>query len=231
MDARGGSLPQEAATRPSAKVIPLDANPARKPLGLGIVVDDTEEDGDPLNTNGSRQAREAVAASIACLSPAALDRPLTVRESFDGLEAALAATFDGDEAIFENIKKHRSEIAEIKAAHREAIAELKLTITELRCEVSQMRAIQENARTLSRGEAGVAGPRGIPGPPGEGRVGPAGPRGEPAPIISAWEARPDAFMLVPRHSDGSQGPPIFLREIFAAYDAQANGTEDDDYAD
>ena len=40
----------------------------------------------------------------------------------------------------------------------------------------------------------------------------------------------DAFMLVPRHQDGSQGAPIFLREFFAAYDAQINGGEADEDA-
>jgi hypothetical protein len=41
------------------------------------------------------------------------------------------------------------------------------------------------------------------------------------------EPKPDAFMVAPRYADGTQGPPIFLREMFAACDAQTRPDEEE----
>ena len=61
--------------------------------------------------------------------------------------------------------------------------------------------------------SGQAGSRGKPGERGErGIAGPAGP------TITSWEMRD--YRIVPVMSDGSVGPPLDLREFFAAYDAE-----------
>ena len=152
--------------RPSADVVPIGR--ARKPLGLAPVLDGREErDGDPIHTQGERQASELVASSISHLSDEALAAPITWRAAFeDILSVALAGVFDGDETLYGLIKKLRVEIAEMKGAHREEIAELRLALTEARCEVREMRAVQESARVASRGEQGLPGPRGVPGSQG-----------------------------------------------------------------
>ena len=89
----------------------------------------------------------------------------------------------------------KSRFAELEAAHREEVAALKLTVTELRCELREMRAIQESARIASRGEAGPMGPRGIPGPPG-----PAGARGEKGCRIEAGGISCSIFRAMRRRS-------------------------------
>jgi hypothetical protein len=218
-------------TRKAAATAIPSSHPARKrpPLGLKPIHDDNEQapGHDRLDTNGERQAHQIVASSVSRLSTAALDAPITWRSAFeDILETALAGVFDGDEAVFKCVTKLRERVSELEGTHRNELAELRLALTEARCEIREMKAIQENARTLSRGEQGVAGPRGIPGPPGEARVGPAGPRGEPAPMIAAWEPDAARFVLTPVHSDGSRGVPQNLRSLFEAYDQSTNGDEE-----
>jgi hypothetical protein len=114
---------------------------------------------------------------------------------------------------------------EAEASQRTELAELKATVAELRGEIREMKSIQEAARIASRGEAGVAGPRGIPGAQGDrGERGERGKQGPPAPVVAAYEPRVEQFQLVPRHSDGTAGPPMSLRPFFEMYASQ---TEDD----
>lgn len=67
-----------------------------------------------------------------------------------------------------------------------------------------------------------SGPAGKRGPQGErGPVGPVGQKGETAiPLeIVGWQTRRD-YTIVPIMSDGSQGPPIFARELFDQYNEE-----------
>jgi hypothetical protein len=52
-----------------------------------------------------------------------------------------------------------------------------------------------------QGQRGVAGPRGERGPPGK--------------TIDGWIVDRSTYRLTPRFSDGSLGPPLELRELFA----------------
>jgi hypothetical protein len=216
--------------KPNAKVVPLDREArTRRPLGLAPVLDgpDDRRDGDPIHTQGERQATELIASSISHLSDEALAAPITWRAAFeDILSVALAGVFDGDETLYGLIKKLRVEIAELKGAQRTEVAELRLALTEARCEIREMKMIQENARTLSRGEQGLPGPRGIPGPPGEGRVGPQGPKGSDAAMIVGWEPTPERYWLTPVYSTGEKGVPANLTSLFEAYNA-ATEAEDE----
>jgi hypothetical protein len=206
--------------RPSADVIPIGSQ--RKPLGLRPIVEDDEQvpERDASSTFGSREARGIVEAAMANLSREALDRPLSVRESFDSLEAALEATFDGDHAMFENIK-----------ALREQVSELKTALIEARHEIREMKLIQESMRIANRGERGVDGARGVPGRDGQqGPIGPAGQRGETgkaAPKIVSWTTDDAAFAATPILSDGGNGAVLHLRGMFEEFNEQINAADDD----
>jgi hypothetical protein len=206
----------------SAEVIPI-SHPARKPLGLRPVEGDTGDDVSPRDLppfsfhfqDDKDQAHldNAVSAGFVYsyldfIGGVLIELQNDTVHEVNALQDRLKAKFDG-----------------IEAARRAEVAELKLTVTELRGELLAMKAVQEAARIASRGEQGLVGPRGIPGPPGEGRVGPQGPRGEPAAMIAAWEPRVEQFQLVPGLSSGERGPPISLRPFFEMYDA---ATEADD---
>jgi hypothetical protein len=219
-----------------AKVVPIDRASRKGPLFIGPIesLDDDraprgDPDGDPLDTWGCQEAQRIVASSVSRLSEEALAAPVSWR---DGLElllgTALAGVFDGDASVHEGVKKLREQMTELKSTQRNEIAELKLALTEARCELREMKMIQENARTLSRGEAGIQGPRGIPG--SQGPMGPRGEQGErglPAREVAAWEPDPLRFSITPAHTDGTRGVPANLRSLFEAYDAATNGTEDD----
>jgi hypothetical protein len=206
-----------------------------RPLGLAII-DGPEDDGPAEGfhpdsprppTKGERQANEIVASSVAMLSAEALAAPITWRHAFeDILATAFAGVFDGDDAVHACVVKLREQVAELKAAQRNEIAELKLALTEARCEIREMKMIQENARTLSRGEQGVSGPRGVPG--AQGPIGPAGPqgqKGEGASMIVAWEPTPERYWLTPVYSTGDKGVPANLTSLFEQYN---RATEADD---
>jgi hypothetical protein len=121
---------------------------------------------------------------------------------------------------------------EVEAARRTEAAEFKAVIAELRGEVASLRAIQESQRIQSRGEQGVAGPRGIPG-----AQGPAGPRGEqgergaPARETVAWDVDASRFAVTPCHSDSTRGVPLNLLGLFQAYDNAVSELEDRDLVD
>ena len=206
--------------RSSADVVPIGR--ARKPLGLAPVLDDEEQEPErgASSTFGSREARGIVEAATANLSREALDRPLSVRESFDSLEAALEATFDGDHAMFENIKALRGQVSELKTA-----------LIEARHEIRELKLIQESMRIANRGERGVDGARGVPGRDGQqGPIGPAGQRGETgkaAPKIVSWATDDANFSAVPVLSDGGNGAVLHLRGMFEEFNEQINAADDD----
>ena len=218
-------------TKPSAEVVSLDTK--RRPLGLSIVdgPDDASIDGlSDAYLGPQRTAAAIVARSIANLSEEQLAAAVTWRDMFEyAIGGTIETSFTDGDFLREKVRELRKEATDAQTVLREQIAELKLAVVEARCEISAMRAIQENARTVSRGEAGVAGPRGIPG-----SQGPTGPRGEmgergvPAVAIAGWEPRPERFEVVPVFSTGERGPPIALLSLFQAYDSAVSDIEDRD---
>jgi hypothetical protein len=66
--------------------------------------------------------------------------------------------------------------------------------------------------------AGKDGRDGATGPRGErGERGSIGPRGEPAPTITGWRVDRAAYAAVPLLSDGSEGAPLELRDLFKQF--------------
>ena len=65
------------------------------------------------------------------------------------------------------------ETPEAQVALRVEVSELRAALAESRAEVRELKLIQENMRTASRGERGEQGARGV-----QGTQGPIGPRGE-----------------------------------------------------
>jgi hypothetical protein len=211
---------------PTADVVPIGR--AKKPLGLGIVLDDNEqapERGAP-ETFGSREARRIIESSISLLSPEALDRPLSVRESFDVLEAALEATLDGDAAVHESAKKRdaqaRSDVARIELEN----AKLRVTVAELTAKVDTLTFISERLRVENAGPIGPQGPMGRDGHEGRpGARGERGERGETGPRLAAWAIDDASFSAVPVLVDGSNGPTLHLRGMFETYNAQVDAAD------
>jgi hypothetical protein len=66
------------------------------------------------------------------------------------------------------------------------------------------------------GKTGRPGERG-----GQGERGPKGEAGQSAPAITGWEVAADSYEVVPIMSDGSDGPAISLRELFAQFQGEA----------
>jgi hypothetical protein len=205
-------------TRADARVAPKSELPPghparRKPLGLAP-------------GGGSSEPIEPAFVSdvpsvAAGLSAEARARAATMGDVADALDTAIAIDRDGDELFRERIGELRSQVSELKAA-----------LIEARHEVRELRLVQESLRISTRGESGRDGARGVPGRDGQqGPIGPRGERGErglPAPRISAWEAHPERFEVVPVFSTGERGPPIALLALFQAYDAAVSDLEDRD---
>jgi hypothetical protein len=63
-----------------------------------------------------------------------------------------------------------------------------------------------------QGARGVAGPRGERGPQGE-----RGERGFPAPKLTGWKIDREHYTATPTMSDGTQGPVLELRALFAQF--------------
>jgi hypothetical protein len=66
-----------------------------------------------------------------------------------------------------------------------------------------------------RGEKGVAGE--------QGPQGPRGADGKAAPEWVAAKIEREKYLVIPIMSDGSEGPPIKLRELFDQYDIERRG--------
>jgi hypothetical protein len=212
-------------TRADARVapkseLPPDQPARRKPLGLAPGGGSSEPAAD------EPAALVSGAPSVAAgLSAEALARPATMSDVATALDCAIAVNLDSDGLFRERIGDLRSQVSELKAA-----------LIEARHEVRELKLIQESLRISTRGESGRDGARGVPGRDGRDGVGIAGPRGErgerglPAPRISAWEARPERFEVVPVFSAGERGPAIALLSLFQAYDAAVTDIEDRDIA-
>jgi hypothetical protein len=62
----------------------------------------------------------------------------------------------------------------------------------------------------ARGEKGSPGPRGAQGAKGE--------KGEPGPTIVGWQIDRPKYQAIPVMSDGTEGPPLELRNLFVQFD-------------
>jgi hypothetical protein len=189
--------------KPSAEVVDHPAR--RRPLGLAIL------DGDDAEPEARATARAATPGV-----PAMRDDPLWVVMD---LITECAATMDETQA-------------RVAAKFAEVRAEFGNQVTALRNENTALRLILENLRVTQRGERGIDGDRGPPGAAGrDGLQGPIGPRGErgeqgpSAPMIAAWEPRPEQFQVTPVFSDGSRGVPLNFRPLFEQYDAATAGED------
>jgi hypothetical protein len=69
--------------------------------------------------------------------------------------------------------------------------------------------------TRGRRKDGRGGERGHKGERGE--RGSIGPRGEPAPTITGWRIDCATYTAVPLLSDGSEGAPLELRDLFKQF--------------
>jgi hypothetical protein len=222
---------RKALRRSWDRAFPATIVPMRKPLGLVIVEgpEDAPERG--VDTAGYLEAKQSIAAALAGMPEASRDHPAAIRDIFEGLELPLALIFDERDAVSRGFKELRALIAELRSAHREEVAELRLALTEARCEVREMKAVQESARAQSRGERGEQGVRGIPGPQGDtGRAGPKGPKGEQGPTskLVAWEPDVAAFSIAAIYADGKRGVSANLRPFFEQYDQSTRGDDDED---
>jgi hypothetical protein len=217
--------------KPHAEVVPIDR--AKKPLGLGIVLDDGEraaardEDDPTYGWRGWQFGKDK--------DQAFLESAVSFAWLFHFLDLAGGALLgvhnDGVREINDLWGDVQREIKKSEAAQRAEqrleVAELKTVIAELKAEVSALRSIQEGQRIQSRGEQGVAGPRGVPGAQGPiGPAGPQGPRGDAAAIIVSWEAEPERYRLTPILGDGTRGVSAHLLPFFEAYDAATRADED-----
>ena len=150
--------------------------------------------------------------------------PVTVEMLFENLDV----TFDGDDVLYSRIIELRAKITELETEHARAQA---LT-AELKSKLHEVDFIVERLRIEGKGPPGQKGERGRDGregPPGvRGERGERGERGLPAPVIAAWEARPERFEIVPVFSNGEKGPPIALLALFQAYDGAVSEIEDAD---
>ena len=235
-------VPRDASALSPSRVVDIAS---RKPLGLGIApgdIDEPERDrssysgaGRPFDYRGPEAtAKKLVDASIANLPAAAWDKPATMRDLVElGIGQALAAVFDGDDAILERVAKLRKEMADAQTAQRNEIAELKLAHGKLVNENQALRLILENLRITQRGERGVDGDRGPPGRDGvQGPVGHRGERGErgerglPAARIVGWESDDVNLVAYPLMQTGHRGPGLRLRPALDAYSDQC-ASEDD----
>lgn len=211
-----------------------NVTPIRRPLFTAPIVaeDAPESDGLPADYQGpSATASAIVAQSMSRLSAEQLDAPVRWRHLFeDVIQFQLETSFEDGDVLRARLRDVHKEIADLKAVHRNELAELKLALTEARCEVREMRAIQESARTLSRGERGEIGPRGTPGPQGptgpQGIRGEKGERGVPAARIVGWECEDNASIVYPLLQTGHRGPGLRLRSILDAYADLCAGEDD-----
>ena len=169
--------------------------------------------------------------ALAQLPAEAWAAPATLRDIVElGVGQALAAVFDGDDAIFDRVREVRAEVVRAHGVIRELQLERerdRATVAEMRAKLGELDFVVERLKVENRGPPGVAGPRGrdgadgARGPRGErGGMGPAGPR-----IIGFETDGRESFTAWPLGSDGRKGATLHLRGMFESYHAQVEGEE------
>ena len=108
-----------------------------------------------------------------------------------------------------------------QASLRTELAELKAALAESRAEVRELKLVQENMRTASRGERGVDGARGVPGRDGQqGPPGPRGEKGEPGAKAAGFILNAPEYSASLVLSDGTPAAQLRLRPLFEAFAAE-----------
>ena len=141
------------------------------------------------------------------------------------LEALAVIADDVLRAATDRIRPVKEEVSSLRHENER----LRTLVAELRSKVSELDFITERLKVENRGPPGLKGERGRDGPPGpRGERGARGETGLAAPRISAWEARPERFEIVPVFITGERGPPINLLSIFQAFHNATQWIEDAD---
>jgi hypothetical protein len=77
------------------------------------------------------------------------------------------------------------------------------------CPGDDWQLLASAGKTGGRGEKGDTGARGL--------AGERGPKGEPGATIAAWRVDAHKYAVVPVLSDGTEGPPLELRDVFKQF--------------
>lgn len=211
----------------SADVIPI-GHQARKPLGLGIIP------GDDNDEREAASAKRAIGEEVDELVRVAVENlggeenckayhPTMMDELF-GFGTALKIAMEGDDDLHRAAKVKFGEVGSEIAALRLENAQLRASVGELTAKVGELSFVTERLRVEGRGPPGVAGPRGVDGR--DGARGPRGERGErgpagPRPV--SFDTDAEAFAVTGLMSDGRRAPTMHLRALFEAYHAQVEG--------
>ena len=139
---------------------------------------------------------------------------------------------EGHNAVFDALAQTAAQLKAGLAGLETENARLRAQLAEARSKIAELDFVVERLKVENKGPPGVKGERGRdghdggPGPRGE--RGQRGAAGRPAPVITAWEVRPEAFEIVPVFSTGERGPAISLLALFQAYDSATALLEDRD---
>jgi hypothetical protein len=201
-----------------AHVVPL-----RRDLGLPPVADDDPAASAASERNAADEPEDIERGpfyDLLAFDEDHLAAPARVFSLYVGINGVCSVGLDG----FRRNKKRIDDIEAKADALRTEIAELKLALTEARCEVREMRPIQENARTLSRGEQGIAGPRGIPGP--QGARGERGERGAAGLAAAGFVLDVEGYAATLVSSDGSPSARLAMRPLFERFAEEIAASDD-----
>ena len=208
--ALGASVPIPSAAR-------APRNGERRPLGLAPIGDaDDKPAAAPAFVSG-------VPSTLSGVSEATLAAAARMKDVFEAVDAAVAVSFDLAGGFKAKIAEARSEIARLAVEN----AQLRSGLAEVRAKLGELSFVQERLQIERRGPPGHAGPRGADGQVGpRGERGERGERGQAAPVVQAWEVRPEDFTIIPRLADGSTGVPICLLALFQAFHDATSWAED-----
>jgi hypothetical protein len=218
--------------RSSADVVPI----GRKPLGLRPVESDTDDAASERHPPGYRYDQDdnllpSIQKGMDSLSAEARKAPMTAEDGFITLDVALKAALQGDDDLFDCIKKLRGQIIALETENARARA---LT-AELKSKPHEVDFIVERLRIEGKGPPGAKGDRGRDGRDGpRGETGIRGERGEPgkaAPATTAWTVDTDNFTATPILSDGNTGAMLRLRPLFEAFADALNDADAAEEAD
>ena len=217
-----------SAIAPRSSVVDITT---RKPLGLGIIADDVEppERGDMGRSSAyhgpQAAAAELVASSVALLSEAQLAAAPSWRDLLEhGIGTALAAVFDGDDAVLDRVRELKAEVAKAHGVIREFQLERerdRATIAELKAKVSELDFVVERLKVENRGPPGVKGERGR-----DGADGARGERGEAGVKAAGFVLDIGGYAATLVSSDGAPAARLALRPMFERF-AEEIAAEDE----
>jgi hypothetical protein len=96
--------------------------------------------------------------------------------------------------------------------------EITRAMTEWRESAAALWQALHKTKERAKGQDGAPGEKGEQGEPGpSGEQGPPGEPGKPGTEIVGWQVDRAAYALVPIQRDGTDGPPLRLRELFQQF--------------